>query len=124
MYRNRVKRVIDIILSLCGLILASWLYLLIIIAIVIDDPGPVFFKQKRVGKEKTHLLADTDQYITRVRHFLRKTLLDAKAIIRPNHESSVKSRVFQVSSKHFLTDCSWNFNRKPPIFLMGGANSS
>ena len=47
MYRRYVKRIIDVILSLAGLILASWLYLLIMIAIEIDDPGPVFFSQKR-----------------------------------------------------------------------------
>lgn len=52
MYRRYVKRIIDVILSLAGLILASWLYLLIMIAIEIDDPGPVFFSQKRVGIRK------------------------------------------------------------------------
>ena len=43
MYRRYVKRIIDVILSLVGLILASWLFLLIMIAIEIDDPGPGFF---------------------------------------------------------------------------------
>ena len=45
MYNRFGKRLIDIALSLTGLILASWLYLLIMIAIEIDDPGPVFFSQ-------------------------------------------------------------------------------
>lgn len=96
MYKKYIKRLIDIILSLLGLIVASWLYLLIIIAIKIDDPGPVFFTQKRVGIHKkhfklvkfrsmkmstphdtpTHLLENPDQYITRVGKFLRKTSLD------------------------------------------------
>lgn len=96
MYKKHFKRCIDIILSLSGLILASWLYLIIIIAIVIDDPGPVFFTQKRVGKSKkcfnlykfrsmkmstphdtpTHLLENPEQYITRVGRFLRKSSLD------------------------------------------------
>lgn len=96
MYKNYIKRLIDIILSLTGMIVASWLYLIIIIAIKIDDPGPVFFTQKRVGKGKTHfqlykfrsmkmstphdtpthLLENPDQYITRVGRFLRKTSLD------------------------------------------------
>ena len=87
---------IDILLSLTGLILASWLYLLIMIAIEMDDPGPVFFSQKRVGIHKkyfqlykfrsmkmstphdmpTHLLENPEQYITRVGKFLRKTSLD------------------------------------------------
>lgn len=96
MYKKHFKRCIDIILSLSGLILASWLYLIIIIAIVIDDPGPVFFAQKRVGKNKkifklykfrsmkmttphdtpTHMLENPEQYITRVGRFLRKSSLD------------------------------------------------
>jgi O-antigen biosynthesis protein WbqP len=96
MYRKYIKRLIDIVLSLSGLILASWLYLLIAIAIKIDDPGPVFFSQKRIGKDgvtfslfkyrsmrmstphdtPTHLLENPDQYITRVGKLLRKTSLD------------------------------------------------
>ena len=96
MYKKYMKRFIDIVLSFGGLIIASWLYLLIIIAIEIDDPGPVFFSQKRIGKGKrcfqlykfrsmktstphdmpTHLLKDPEQYITRVGKILRKTSLD------------------------------------------------
>lgn len=96
MYQKGIKRAIDVVLSLFGLILASWLYGLIILAIKLDDPGPAFFRQKRVGKGKTyfflvkfrsmkmctphdmptHLLEDPEQYITRVGKFLRKTSLD------------------------------------------------
>ena len=96
MYERYVKRLIDMILSALGLILLSWLFLIISLAVVIDDPGPVFFSQKRVGKNKTyfqlhkfrsmkmstphdmptHLLANPDQYITRVGRFLRKSSLD------------------------------------------------
>lgn len=96
MYKNFLKRLIDIILSLAGLILASWIYLIIVIAIKIDDPGPAFFGQKRVGRDRcyftlwkfrsmkmstphdtpTHLLKNPNSYITRVGHFLRKSSLD------------------------------------------------
>ena len=96
MYRNGIKRVIAIIMSLCGIICLSWLYIILIIAIKIDSPGPVLFKQKRVGIHKkhfqilkfrtmridtphdmpTHMLENPDQYITKVGHFLRKTSLD------------------------------------------------
>lgn len=96
MYEKVFKRLIDIVLSACGLIVLSWLYLLIAVAIVIDDPGPVMFTQKRVGKDKkyfqlhkfrsmkmstphdmpTHMLENPDQYITRVGRFIRKTSLD------------------------------------------------
>jgi len=96
MYQNYIKRLIDIFLSLLGLILASWLYLIIFFAILIDDPGTVFFTQKRVGKGNTyfqlakfrsmklstphdiptHLLENPEQYITRIGRLLRKTSLD------------------------------------------------
>jgi O-antigen biosynthesis protein WbqP len=92
----KVKRLIDIILSLIGLIVLSPIFLILIIAIKLDSKGPVVFKQKRVGINKTHfnilkfrtmridtpkdtpthLLENPDQYITRVGRFLRKTSLD------------------------------------------------
>ncbi|KAB7671701.1 sugar transferase [Bacillus sp. B1-b2] len=92
----KVKRLIDIILSLIGLIVLSPIYLILIIAIKIDSRGPVLFKQKRVGINKTHfnilkfrtmridtpkdtpthLLSNPEQYITKMGKFLRKTSLD------------------------------------------------
>lgn len=92
----KIKRLSDIILSLIGLVLLSPIFIILIIAIKIDSKGPVFFKQKRVGINKTHfyilkfrtmkidtpkdtpthLLANPDQYITRMGKFLRKTSLD------------------------------------------------
>lgn len=96
MYKGFVKRAIDIVMSAIGLILLSWVYLIISIAIEIDDPGPVLFTQKRVGQGKklfklhkfrsmkmstphdtpTHLLENPESYITRVGKFLRKSSLD------------------------------------------------
>lgn len=99
-YVRIIKPVVGRMMALIGLVLLWWLYILIAIAIVIDDPGPVIFKQRRVGKKKngeltyfnilkfrtmktstpkdvpTHLLHDPDQYITRVGRFLRKYSLD------------------------------------------------
>lgn len=92
----KIKRLIDIILSLFGLILLSPVFLVLIVAIKIDSKGPVLFKQKRVGIYKshfdilkfrtmridtpkdtpTHLLENPDQWITKVGKFLRKTSLD------------------------------------------------
>lgn len=51
LYRHFLKRVFDIILALAGLILVSWLFAIIIVAIKFDDPGPAFFRQKRIGKD-------------------------------------------------------------------------
>lgn len=49
-WQKAMKRGMDLILSLIGLILFSPVFLIIAIAIKIDSPGPVFFKQKRTGK--------------------------------------------------------------------------
>ena len=100
MYKHIIKRLIDLILSSVAIIVLALPMLIIAIAIKIDDPGPVLFKQKRVGKKKngeityfmiwkfrsmkmstphdtpTHLLENPDQYITRVGRFIRKTSLD------------------------------------------------
>ena len=62
MYVKFVKRLIDVMLALAGLMLASWLYLIIIIAIEVDDPGPVFFSQKRVSNKKKYF-PSRDKYI-------------------------------------------------------------
>ncbi len=92
----KVKRLIDIILSLIGLIVLSPIFMILIIAIKLDSRGRVLFKQKRVGIHKTHfnilkfrtmridtpkdtpthLLGNPEQYITKVGKFLRKTSLD------------------------------------------------
>lgn len=92
----KIKRLIDIILSTLGLIILSPVFLVLIIAIKVDSPGPVLFKQKRVGIHKshfhilkfrtmridtpkdtpTHLLENPDQWITKVGKFLRRTSLD------------------------------------------------
>ena len=100
MYKNYVKRLIDIVLSSVGIVVLTPVWIILAIAIKIDDPGPVFFKQKRIAKDKkghiqyfdilkyrsmkistpkdtpTHLLSNPEQYITKVGGFLRKTSLD------------------------------------------------
>ena len=95
-YESYGKRVLDIILSFGGLVALSPVFLGTAIAIMIDDPGPVLFTQKRMGKNKryfkfhkfrsmkmstphdvpTHMLDNPDQYITRVGKFLRAHSLD------------------------------------------------
>lgn len=96
MYQSFFKRLLDIILSVLGILFLSWLFLILIVALKLDSRGPVLFKQKRVGKGKahfsilkfrsmrvdtprdmpTHMLQNPDMYITRVGKFLRKTSLD------------------------------------------------
>jgi O-antigen biosynthesis protein WbqP len=91
-----LKGILDFLISLIALILLALPMAVLAIAIKIDDPGPVFFRQKRVGIHKTHfnimkfrtmkmetprdmpthLLENPEQYITRVGKVLRKTSLD------------------------------------------------
>lgn len=92
----KVKRGIDFILALIGMVVLSPVFLILIIAIKVDSRGSVLFKQKRVGIHKsyfnilkfrtmkidtpkdmpTHMLSNPEQYITKVGKFLRKTSLD------------------------------------------------
>ena len=90
------KRVMDFVLALGAVVLLSPVLITIALLIKLDTPGPIFFKQKRIGIHKshfyiykfrtmridtpkdmpTHLLANPDTYITKVGKFLRKTSLD------------------------------------------------
>jgi len=95
-YNRIIKRFFDIFSSGLGILILSPVLGLLAIFIKIDSPGPVFFKQKRVGKNKKHFmiykyrtmrtdaphdtptdqLSDPMRYITRIGRFLRKTSLD------------------------------------------------
>lgn len=96
LYERFWKRILDIVLSFFGLLFLSPVFLFMAIWIKIDDPGPVFFTQKRVGKDKkffalhkfrsmkmstphdvpTHELENPEQYITKAGRFIRKSSLD------------------------------------------------
>ena len=92
-----VKRIFDLIASLCGLIILSPLFLVVALLIKCEDHGPVFYKQKRVGKDQREFVdADkrltelkeqnevdgpmfkmkNDPRITKIGHFIRKTSID------------------------------------------------
>lgn len=96
MYKLIIKRILDFLLSFAFLVLLIPIFVLISICIIIDDPGSVFFSQRRVGIKKsifklykfrsmkmstphdipTHMLKNPDEYITNVGKFLRITSLD------------------------------------------------
>lgn len=96
LYCHGIKRLLAVILSLLGLILLSWLYLIIVIIVKLDSPGPVLFRQRRIGIHKTefeilkfrtmridtpkdmptHMLTNPEAFITRSGKWLRKTSLD------------------------------------------------
>ena len=95
-YQMYLKNLLDRLLALVGTAALSWLLILLGIAIHLDSPGPIFFRQKRAGKNgtyfyiykfrtmridtphdmPTHMLNNPDLFITRVGRFLRKTSLD------------------------------------------------
>ena len=96
LYERFIKRFLDVLLSGLGLISLGWLYGLTALIIYIDDPGPVIFTQKRIGKDKTyfdihkfrsmkanaprdvptHLMTDPAKYTTRVGRFIRRSSID------------------------------------------------
>lgn len=95
-YEKVFKRILDVILSFFGLVLLSPIFLFISLWIIIDDPGPVLFTQKRIGRDKqyfklhkfrsmkmntphnvpTHMLENPEQYITKSGRFIRAHSLD------------------------------------------------
>ena len=95
MYQHFFKRLIDIILSFISIAILLIPIAIISLIILITDPGPIFFKQKRYGKDKkyfkilkfrsmkvdtpdvpTDKLENPEQYVTGIGKFLRKTSLD------------------------------------------------
>ena len=96
MYKSFLKRFLDFLLAVLGIVILALPMLILVLAIKLDSPGPVLFKQKRVGIHKshfnilkfrtmridtpkdmpTHMLENPQQWITKVGGFLRKTSLD------------------------------------------------
>lgn len=95
-YEKYMKRIVDIVMSVMGIIILSPVFIITAIAIFVTDPGPVIFTQKRVGINKTffklykfrsmkmstphdvptHMLDNPESYITTVGKFIRKTSID------------------------------------------------
>lgn len=96
MYLKFFKRMIDFLLSFIGIIVLAIPMLIISVIIKLDSPGPVFFKQKRVGLHKTHfeiikfrsmsvnapkdmpthMLENPEAYLSKWQKFIRKSSLD------------------------------------------------
>ncbi len=92
----RIAGLLKDILSELGLVVLSPIFLIFIVAIVVDDPGSVFFTQKRVGRNKRffrlhkfrsmkmstphdipiHMLENPEQYITKIGKFMRRISID------------------------------------------------
>lgn len=56
MYKRFVKRLLDLVLSILGIIVLAIPMLIIAVIIKIDSPGPVFFKQRRIGIHKKEFM--------------------------------------------------------------------
>ena len=95
-YDKYIKRGFDVMMSFCGMVALSPIYAVTALAIKFDDPGPVIFHQKRVGKNKryfklskfrsmrldtphnvpTHMLDNPDQYLLKSGKLIRKLSID------------------------------------------------
>lgn len=91
-----IKRMLDIFLSLLALIVLLPFWIIFAIIIKLESPGPILFKQKRIGKNKknfmiykfrtmrtdtpkdmpTHMLKNAESYITKFGNIMRKTSID------------------------------------------------
>lgn len=120
-YEKYIKRLFDVILSFGGLVVLSPVFLILSLWILTDDPGPVLFTQKRVGRDKqyfklhkfrsmkmstphdkpTHMLENPEQYITKSGKFIRAHSLDGNVIIGQTTESLVNKGFREVSPIHF-----------------------
>lgn len=96
MYKKYLKRSIDLILATVGAVMLAIPLLVIALIIYIDDPGPILFKQRRIGINRvlfncykfrsmkmstphdvpTHMLENPEQYITKFGRFIRKMSID------------------------------------------------
>lgn len=96
MYQSFLKRVLDLLLSGIGLLIAGIPMLIVAAVIKAEDPGPAIFQQKRVGLHKsyftiykfrsmkmstphdmpTHQLEDPGQYLLKSGKFIRKYSID------------------------------------------------
>ena len=134
MYERYGKRLLDIILSLAATIILAIPMGLVALWIKLDSPGPVFFKQRRVGKGKTHfnilkfrtmrgdtphdvpthLLKDADSYITGSGAFLRKTSLDELPIdVKARYDGEYAAHVtFWNDVKIFFRSITYVFQRR------------
>ncbi len=95
-YDRYIKRILDLLLAAAGAVILSPILLLAALAVRLDSPGPVMFRQRRVGKHKTyfeilkfrtmrsdcpkdvptHLMKDPSRWLTRTGRFLRRTSID------------------------------------------------
>ena len=95
MYKSFIKRILDVVFSLVLIILLLPLFLIISLLIKLEDGGPVFYKQKRIGyknkeftilkfrsmrvdaeKNGAQLSTSNDQRVTKFGKFIRATRID------------------------------------------------
>lgn len=125
MYAKYIKRILDFLCSLLGLIILSPILLVVAIAIKIDSKGPIIFKQKRIGKDgkvfdiykfRSMIVGAEkigtgvyskkgDNRVTRVGKFIRKTSIDEL----PQLINILKGEMSLIGPRPVLTYHPWKY---------------
>lgn len=128
-----LKRILDIISSLLGLIVAIPIILVIAIIIKIEDNGPVFYSQQRLGKDEKNFFVyklrsmrvDAEKYggvqwaqkddprITKIGKFIRKTRIDEI----PQLFNILKGDMSLIGPRPERPELTYKFNKEIPGFI-------
>ncbi|CEN94626.1 MAG: exopolysaccharide biosynthesis polyprenyl glycosylphosphotransferase [Paeniclostridium sp.] len=128
-----LKRILDIISSLLGLIVAIPIILVIAIIIKLEDNGPVFYSQQRLGKDEKNFFVyklrsmrvDAEKYggaqwaqkddprITKIGKFIRKTRIDEI----PQLFNILKGDMSLIGPRPERPELTYKFNKEIPGFI-------
>lgn len=98
MYKKFFKRLIDICLSAIGILIAAIPMLIVAVIIKIDSPGPVFFKQKRVGIHKSYfnIIKFRSMPVTAPKDTPTHELKNAASLLSPFQEAMRKYSIDEI----------------------------
>ena len=109
--QRTLKRVLDVTVSVCGLVLLSPLFLAVALAVRLDSPGPVLFRQKRVGADEKVFVCYMFRSMQRDAEVRQAALEDLNEIEGPAFKIRDDPRVTRVG--RFLRR--WSIDESPQL---------